>query len=39
VKPLTGFGTPVEIIEKFGGKEGYVKAVRELEDALYQSAS
>jgi type I restriction enzyme, R subunit len=39
VKPLTGFGTPVEIIERFGGKESYVKAVRELEDALYQSAS
>jgi type I restriction enzyme, R subunit len=39
VRPLTGFGTPTEIIERFGGKEAYVKAVRELEDVLYESAS
>ena len=39
VRPLTGFGTPTEIIERFGGKEAYVKAVRELEDVLYETAS
>ncbi len=39
VRPLTGFGTPTEIIDRFGGKDGYVKAVRELEDALYETAS
>jgi type I restriction enzyme R subunit len=39
VRPLTGFGTPVEIIERFGGKDGYLKAVRELEAALYETAS
>ena len=36
---VTGFGTPKEIIERFGGKDAYVKAVRELEDALYETAS
>jgi type I restriction enzyme R subunit len=39
VRPLTGFGTPTEIIERFGGKDAYVKAVRELEDVLYETAS
>jgi type I restriction enzyme, R subunit len=39
VQPLTGFGTPKEIIERFGGKDAYVKAVRELEDAIYETAS
>jgi type I restriction enzyme R subunit len=39
VRPLTGFGTPTEIIQRFGGKDEYVKAVRELEDALYATAS
>ena len=39
VRPLTGFGTPTEIIERFGGKDAYVKAVRELEDALYANGS
>jgi type I restriction enzyme R subunit len=35
VAPLTQLGTPMEIIQRFGGKEGYVKAVRELEAELY----
>jgi type I restriction enzyme R subunit len=39
VRPLTGFGTPTEIIQRFGSKDEYVKAVRELENALYASAS
>ena len=39
VRPLTGLGTPTEIIQRFGGKEAYVKAVRELEDVLYETAS
>jgi type I restriction enzyme R subunit len=38
VRPLTGFGTPTEIIDRFGGKDAYVKAVRELEDALYEAS-
>jgi type I restriction enzyme R subunit len=39
VRPLTGFGTPTEIIQRFGSKDEYVKAVRELENALYATAS
>ncbi|MBI5092942.1 MAG: DEAD/DEAH box helicase family protein [Candidatus Hydrogenedentes bacterium] len=39
VDPLTAFGTPVEIISIFGGKQEYLAAVRELETALYQKAA
>jgi len=39
VDPLRSFGTPVEIINLFGGKSGYLAALRELEAALYQQAA
>ncbi len=39
VDPLKTFGTPVEIVNLFGGKEGYVAAIRELEEALYKEAA
>lgn len=39
VDPLREFGTPVEIIKLFGGKLGYLAALRELEDALYAPAA
>ncbi len=32
-------GTPIEILERFGGKDAYVKAVRELENVLYETSS
>jgi len=35
IDPLTQFGTPVEIIRKFGTKKEYLNAVRELEKELY----
>jgi len=38
VAPLPSFGTPVEIVKLFGGKLGYLAALRELEAALYQEA-
>lgn len=38
VDPLSGFGTPLEILRLFGGKPGYLDAVRELEAALYHEA-
>jgi len=39
VDPLTLYGTPVEIVKLFGGKPGYLSAVRELETALYQKVA
>ncbi len=39
VDPLTDYGTPVEIIKFFGGKSGYLAALQELENALYQEAA
>jgi type I restriction enzyme R subunit len=39
VDPLTTFGTPHEIVKLFGGKPGYLSAIRELETALYQGAA
>lgn len=38
VTPFTSFGTPVEIVRKFGGKQVYRRAVRELTSAIYQRA-
>lgn len=35
VQPLDRFGTPLEIVRRFGGKHGYLTALRELEAALY----
>ncbi len=35
VDPLTAFGTPIEIVSLFGGKENYLAAIRELETELY----
>jgi len=39
VDPLTAFGTPVEIVNLFGGKQNYLAAVRELEAALCAKAA
>jgi len=38
VQPLTDFGTPLEIISAFGGKEQYLQALKELEAELYPAA-
>lgn len=35
VDPLNRLGTPVEIINIFGGKQNYFSAIRELEKELY----
>jgi len=39
VDPLTAHGTPVEIVKLFGGRDGYLAAIRELEQALYLKAA
>ena len=35
VQPLSALGTPVQLVRHFGGKKGYLAAVRELEAAIY----
>ena len=39
VDPLSKFGTAVEIVSAFGGKNNYLQAVNELEQALYAQAA
>ena len=39
VDPLTSFGTPVEIVKLFGGKQKYLAAIEQLETELYQKAA
>lgn len=39
VQPLSDLGTLAELVNAFGGKKGYVAAVRELEAALYTTAA
>ncbi|MET0397153.1 MAG: EcoAI/FtnUII family type I restriction enzme subunit R [Longimicrobiaceae bacterium] len=38
VQPFPEIGTPAEIIRRFGGRQQYLDAVRELENALYPAA-
>ena len=35
VPPLNEYGTPMEIVQLFGGKTGYEAAIRELEGQIY----
>jgi type I restriction enzyme R subunit len=35
VSPFSEYGTPVEIIELFGGREAYMQAIREIQRQLY----
>lgn len=37
--PLKKFGAPSRIVAMFGGKAGYLKAVRELEEEIYREAA
>ena len=39
VPPLNDLGTPVELVSLFGGKDGYLDALRDLEAALYADAA
>ena len=36
VDPLTKFGTPIEIVKLFGGKDHYLAAIQDLETHIYQ---
>jgi type I site-specific restriction endonuclease len=35
IQPFNDLGTPVQIISEFGGKDQYLKAVKELEEHIY----
>jgi type I restriction enzyme R subunit len=39
ISPFTQFGTPMEIVRAFGGRDAYEKAVRDLESALYSESA
>jgi type I restriction enzyme R subunit len=36
VNPFLQFGTPIEIVGFFGGKEEYIEALQEIENQLYR---
>ena len=38
VNPLDQFGSPLEIVKLFGGKEQYQQALMELENEIYKVA-
>ena len=39
IPPFTQLGTPVQLIEVFGGREGFVEAVHDLQSALYRETA
>ncbi len=39
LEPFSKIGTPVEIVNTFGGKAAYEKALRELEQEIYKEAA
>ncbi|MFQ5770560.1 MAG: type I restriction-modification enzyme R subunit C-terminal domain-containing protein, partial [bacterium] len=39
IAPFNHMGTPAEIVKLFGGKNGYLKMIRELETQLYRKAA
>ena len=39
ILPFTELGTPVQLINAFGGREGFIAAVHDLQSALYQEAA
>ncbi|MCB0489939.1 MAG: DEAD/DEAH box helicase family protein [Cyclobacteriaceae bacterium] len=38
VEPFDQFGSAVEIVKSFGGRDKYLKAIKELENEIYQIA-
>jgi len=39
IAPFDTMGTPIELLKTFGGRNGFEKAVHELQSALYQGAA
>ena len=38
IKPFDALGSPTEILHYFGGKENYLRALKELENEIYRTA-
>ena len=39
IDPFMKYGKPSKIAQYFGGKDGYLRAVRELEEAIYSEVA
>ena len=39
VAPFDSMGTPMELLKQFGGRDGFERAVRKLQSALYQEVA
>jgi type I restriction enzyme R subunit len=39
IAPFSGMGSVVQLIKAFGGKDGFEKAVHELQDAIYKETA
>ena len=39
IPPFTDLGTPVQLINAFGGRDEFVEAVHHLQSALYQETA
>ena len=39
IDPFLKYGKPSKIAQYFGGRDGYLKAVRELEEAIYSGVA
>jgi type I restriction enzyme R subunit len=39
IQPFTELGTPVQLIRAFGGRDGFVNAVHDLQSAIYQETA
>jgi len=39
IPPISSLGTPVQLINAFGGKEAFEKAVHDLQDNIYQETA
>lgn len=39
IRPLSDLGTPVELVRVFGDREGFERAVHDLQSALYQDVA
>jgi type I restriction enzyme R subunit len=39
IPPLSTLGTPVQLIRAFGDRQGFERAVHELQSALYQETA